>query len=234
MKLSKTHPAYVLLYAAISSSVFTIAIMSLHAATRGTVERNEQLFEQKALVELFEKPLGMDVATMTGDQIAAAYQQHIQRGKMISDDLTGESFELVEALTIGEDGSEELIGYAFAISGIGFWARIDGWLAVTGDREEIIGLVFVKHSETPGLGGRITEKKWRDSFAGLSAAQPLDGNKFIHIGASGPADRRIDAVTGATGTSKAVERFINDSLLRFQRATSAAKLGQSLGLQRKN
>ena len=226
MRFNTSHPTYVLVYAAVTSAAFTIAIMSLHAATRKAVDRNERLFEQKALVELFEKPLGLDVATMTGDEIAAVYDRHIRRGRIIGDELSGESFEVVDAVAVGPDGSEELLGYAFAVSGVGFWARIDGWLAVTGDLEQILGLVFVKHSETPGLGGRITEKKWRDAFAGLSAVPPSDGQKFIHIGTSGPADRRIDTITGATGTSKAVELFLNESLQRFQRAASAAKLGE--------
>ena len=225
MKLSKNHPVYVLVYAALTSATFTVAIMSLHAATRGMVERNERLFEQKALVELFERPLGLDVATMTDDQIAAAYDRHIRSGGIIRDNLSGENFELVEAVVAGANGQQEILGYAFAVSGVGFWARIDGWLAVTGDLEEILGVVFVRHSETPGLGGRISEKRWRDAFIGLSAAEPADGEKFIHIGPSGPADRRVDSITGATGTSRAVELFLNTSLKRFQRA-AAAELGK--------
>jgi Na+-transporting NADH:ubiquinone oxidoreductase subunit C len=166
MKLNVNHPAYVLAFAGVVSAGFTAAIMALHAAAEPTVRRNARLFEQRALVEAFALDEGRP---LTDEQVLAAYRRHVRRGRRIADPQTGTDFELIETVrTDPATGAEEAVGYAFAVWGVGFWARIDGYLAVTPDLGEVIGLVIVRHSETPGLGGRITEKAWRDAFRGTA------------------------------------------------------------------
>jgi Na+-transporting NADH:ubiquinone oxidoreductase subunit C len=128
-----------------------------------------------------------------------------------------------------EDGlsNDELIGIAFPISGVGFWNLISGYFAVTPDGSKAIGVVFIQQGETPGLGGRITEQPWRKQFQGLNIAPPEGGGKFIYIGSAAPgaaqaSGRSVNAITGATQTSVAVENFLNADLARFHRAMAAA------------
>ena len=67
MKVVNTgRPGYVIIFSAVVAGVFTSAIMALHVATQGQVERNERLLEDKALVELFG--LG-ETAELTGEQV---------------------------------------------------------------------------------------------------------------------------------------------------------------------
>jgi Na+-transporting NADH:ubiquinone oxidoreductase subunit C len=229
MKLNVNHPAYVLAFAGVVSAGFTAAIMALHAAAEPTVRRNARLFEQRALVEAFALDEGRP---LTDEQVLAAYRRHVRRGRRIADPQTGTDFELIETVrTDPATGAEEAVGYAFAVWGVGFWARIDGYLAVTPDLGEVIGLVIVRHSETPGLGGRITEKAWRDAFRGLRVAPPAGGGRLLYVGGprpAGPDDprhrRRVDAITGATGTSAAMERLLNERLAEFRRAAGRAGL----------
>ena len=177
-------PAYVVLYAALTSAVFTGAIMTLHTATAQRVERNEKLARYRALVDVFN----------LGDPVAMADQQIID---LVNRRVAGNADEALPndlrrrpiRLTDPADGSEipvwiayatdlppdaapaiaadpNISAYAFPISGVGFWATIDGILAVTPDLRQDVGVVFVSHSETPGLGGRIaTERAWREQFA---------------------------------------------------------------------
>ena len=70
-------------------------------------------------------------------------------------------------------------------------------------------------------GGRITERLWRDTFRKLDVSPPAAGGKYIYIGAQGPKDRRVDAITGATGTSTALEGFLNRRIEEIHRAASA-------------
>ena len=131
-----------------------------------------------------------------------------------------------------DDADARVIGRAFAVSGVGFWASIEGILALSPDLQRVTGVVFLRHSETPGLGGRITERQFRDQFRrGLRATPPDAGGQYIYIGGAkpaGPGDprwgRRVDAVSGATGTSTAVERFLNADLARFRAAVEAEGL----------
>jgi len=231
MKLNVNSPPYVLVFAAVVSALFTAAIMSLDAATGPIVRRNEKLFERKALVDVFG--LGRP-GDLSDDQITSLYERHVRPVEgTLRDPESGAEFErLYKAVkTNAETGQVEVVGYAFPIRGTGFWARIDGYLAVTEDLNTIVGIVFIRHAETPGLGGRITEAKWRAKFKGLTVAPPGDGKTYVYIGGdrpSGPADprhgRHVDAITGATGTSSAVSVFLNRRIAQFRRAADAAKL----------
>ena len=63
--------------------------------------------------------------------------------------------------------NDEIIGYGFKIEGKGLWGLIEGYIALSKDYNKIIGLTFIKHSETPGLGGRIDETWFKDQFREL-------------------------------------------------------------------
>ena len=230
----KDRPAYVIVYAAVIAAVFTGAIMALHGVTQPLVERNEQLFEQKAMVELFG--LG-DVETLSDQEIVDLYDTRIRREPDLTDPRTNQTFEIYTA--VDEDG--QTIGQAFSFSGTGFWARIDGFLAFGPSSGEIIGITFLQHQETPGLGGRITERAWRQQFAGIWVVprpgdtgedgeifqtwpRPRQERKYIYIGGEAPQPgslrygRHVDAISGATGTSTAVERFLNEQIAAYNRA----------------
>lgn len=217
-------PAYVLIYAAVISLIFTGGIMALHAATRDIVERNEKLAFQKAMIELFD--LG-DVDTLSNQQITDLYDEHIRTEPDLTDPQTGQIFEFYSAV----DADGNVSGYAFSFTGAGFWARISGLLAVTPEMDTVIGIAFLQHQETPGLGGRITERQWRKKFVGLDLTPPQAGGKWIYIGGevgenvgSPRYHRRVDAITGATGTCNAVESFLNEQIAAFRRAAKAGGL----------
>jgi electron transport complex protein RnfG len=62
------------------------------------------------------------------------------------------------------------------------------------DETTLRGISIVKHSESPGLGAKITENEFRDQFIGLE----LDDVELTYDGG------QIDAITGATISSNAV------------------------------
>jgi len=116
-----------------------------------------------------------------------------------------------------EEDGQTILGYAFPVGGPGFWGPVYGMTAVDPKATRIIGIAFYKHSETPGLGGRISEKWFSDQFKDLPL-HPVNGDKKIfYLKPAGPgkAPNELDAVTGATGTSRAVEAFLNQELQRF-------------------
>jgi len=230
VKLNTAHPAYVLAFTAAISAVFTAAIMTLHQATADRVARNEALRGQKALVEVFG--LG-DPEAMTAERVGEVVASRIERGETITDPQTGREIEVIRAYDRDRtDPAARLVGIAFPVSGMGFWEPIRGLLAVTPDLNTVIGIVFLRHGETPGLGARIEEEAFRRPWEGLNVSSPAQGRRYVYVGGgepSGPGDprqgRHVDAITGATQTSLAVERFVNASIRRFRRAARAAGLG---------
>lgn len=105
-------------------------------------------------------------------------------------------------------------GYAFPVGGPGFWGPISGMVGVTPDAKKILGLAFYRHSETPGLGGRITEDWFTGQFKNLPL-HPIEGDASIfYLTPEGGQKKsnQLDAITGATNTSSAVEAFLNRDL----------------------
>jgi Na+-transporting NADH:ubiquinone oxidoreductase subunit C len=224
-------PRYVLGFTLAVSAGFTAAITSLQVATRGMVQRNAARTEEKAIVSVFG--LG-DVRALTPAGLSALVERRVDRSLRVRDPETGREFPVLRAYrTEAERGARrreaDLAAIAFSFAGVGFWAPIKGLMALTPDRQKVVGLVFVEQAETPGLGGRITEASFQEGFKGLDVTLPAKGARFLYIGGgapTGPQDPRhgryVDAITGATQTSLAVGRFLDENLRQFQRAMAAA------------
>ena len=70
----------------------------------------------------------------------------------------------------------------------------------------IRGMEILEQEETPGLGARIEEKSFREQFKGKQIEKKI----IVQIkgAATGPND--VSAITGATITSKTLEKIINE------------------------
>lgn len=106
------------------------------------------------------------------------------------------------------DDSGELSSVAFKVTGSGFQGPISGLVSLEPDLKTIIGLEFLSQQETPGLGARITEEWFLKQFKGKEVEPRL---LIVKSGAE-EANNKVDAITGATRTSKAVQGLINDDV----------------------
>src|SRR6056297_825298 len=91
-------------------------------------------------------------------------------------------------------------------------------MAVSPDLKSIKGLAFYEQSETPGLGAEITKPWFERPFEGkeIPSDARQDGRLFRLVQPGGekkPDD--VDGVTGATNTTDAVERIVNNTLMDF-------------------
>ncbi len=77
-----------------------------------------------------------------------------------------------------------------------------------------MGIDFVSHSETPGLGGRISEEPFKEQFRNLDLSSRNEGGEYITYR---PApDGNVDSIAGgATLTSKSVSNFLNENIKDF-------------------
>ena len=99
----------------------------------------------------------------------------------------------------------------FPVYGAGLWGPVWGYIAVADDFKTIVGAYFDHEGETPGLGGKIKDDPaFRAQFAGkvidLSAEKPFS---IVKGGAPEGAANAVDAITGATMTSKGLDAAIN-------------------------
>ena len=106
----------------------------------------------------------------------------------------------------------ETQGYAFPATGPGLWGTINAYVGISEDYSELLGLEFIKQDETPGLGGRISEDWYKQQFRGIDLENSKDGNYIIYRPSSGG---NVDAIAGATLTSKSVSKLVNEDMYEF-------------------
>lgn len=98
------------------------------------------------------------------------------------------------------------------VHGYGLWSTLYGFIALEEDGSEVFGLQFYEHGETPGLGAEVDNPRWRASWQGKQVFGD-DGNVKITVSKAIPnadtAKHHIDALAGATLTSRGVDNLIN-------------------------
>jgi len=106
---------------------------------------------------------------------------------------------------------KNLQGWAIQATGTGFVDKITLVVGLTLDVEKITGVKVIENLETPGLGNKIVGE-WADQYKGLNA-QPS-----IRVRRSGadPSLNQIDAITGATWSSRYVTDIVNDAIKRIK------------------
>ncbi len=114
---------------------------------------------------------------------------------------------------MGVDANNETVGYVF--NTIGEAKGYGGAVSVTVgvDEEGIItGIVPGDLSnETPGLGQNASKESWLKQFVGESGTLAVEKNIDPSV-----ADGKINAITSATITSKAVTGSVNAALEEFE------------------
>jgi len=192
------------------AAAFTAAVSAVHLTTRLRVELNRELAEKRVVLEVF--------GIGAGQQLGPQELDRLYRERVRETDVTVQTEAGPTPVLEGRSEEGAPLGYAFKVAGRGFWDRIRGYVAVEPDLRTLRGLSFFEQSETPGLGAEITKDWFSAQFRGLTLPEESgpDG-RLIHLVQAGqeggPHD--VDAVTGATGTSDAVERFLNTALRGF-------------------
>lgn len=113
----------------------------------------------------------------------------------------------VEEIYTGLDG-EEVIGYTIKTALSGYSGPV---VVMTGINTEgiVSGMKVVSNTETPGLGANSSTPEFQDQFKDQSA------EKDIELVKTSPAEGQVQALTGATITSKAVTDSVNEAIKVF-------------------
>lgn len=192
-----------LLFTVVITAVFTLLVSGVNALLKERIDLNRSVARQKVILGLFGA-LSVD-QPVDDAAIPAFFSEQIEK------------VELSEAVECyrRKNSAEEVFVFAFA--GQGFWDKILGFLALDMQNMQIRGIEFTSHGETPGLGGRISEPEFKARFKDRSFAAKRGDGLYLKLVPEGTSSRpdEVDAITGATGTSSAVEKIVNQALLRF-------------------
>lgn len=183
---------YPIVFMTMLTAVFTFVLAFMNYTTAERVAANEEYELQTKILYVFDIPIEKNTVEAV-------------------DTLFSEKIRLEDDVYVYYEG-DSIEGYAFPVAGSGLWGGIVGYVGISEDYKTMLGLTFTQQSETPGLGGRIGEEEFLSQFRDLDISGSLEGEYVVYNPAPGG---NIDAIAGATLTSKSVSSFMNKDIHEF-------------------
>ena len=117
------------------------------------------------------------------------------------------NYELVHLLFNGDDLQLSIL----PVHGPGYQSTLYAWLVLAEDLNTIVALDVYEHGDTPGIGSRVENKDWQDSWQGKQLFN-ANGDVVISIvkNSADSADsvHEVDGISGATRTSSGVGNMV--------------------------
>jgi len=177
----------------ISSFCFGLLIAVTSAAWSPRIEQNK--------IDKLNRLMGSLLPKATKFELEAELEIESFRGKKVKSGL-------YKALS----DTGDCVGWAFNASGPGFADKIELVVAVDKNVEEIAGFACLVSNETPGFGDKIKRPNWRNQFSGA----PAEELKLVKAGDAEKIDSEIVAISGATVSSEAVVKIINNFIAQIK------------------
>jgi len=196
---------YSLIYAAVLGTVCALLLTAVADVTAPYRQANAEAEEILNILMVLDVNLPSDTSPK---QLSEVFEKNVRE----------EQRNGIEAyVRFQPEAQEQIQAIALRFSGPGLWGPIKGFLALEPDMKTIRGLTFYEQEETPGLGGEIAAKWFRDQFAGKSI-EDKDGNPGFVISSSGdPAPNKVDGITGATMTCDKVQMILNELIVKISK-----------------
>lgn len=116
-------------------------------------------------------------------------------------DIEGNVKEIYEALN-----ANNVVGHVIKVTTKGFHGPVDFVIGISNDGK-ISGAKVLSHSETPGLGAKISEEKFTSRFKDKPA------NGYLELVKITPnKDNEVEAISGATVSSRASVTAVNEAI----------------------
>ncbi|MCB1693621.1 MAG: Na(+)-translocating NADH-quinone reductase subunit C [Pseudomonadales bacterium] len=170
------------------------------------------LQEKRFLTDEEAKAAGINVETY--DQRKASKNPALSKALPDDEDIASISrrarYSVVYMLE-KQDGEVERI--VLPIHGYGLWSTLYGFIALEGDLNTVAGITFYEQQETAGLGGEVENPDWKALWEGKKI---YDNQHHVVLrlvkGGVDPnspnAEHQVDALSGASLTSRGVENLV--------------------------
>lgn len=190
---------------------FGAALAGVQLSLGPTIEANKTN-------ETLEKVPELVVGRAEAEKMMENNQSLIITPQSMSIEKQGKKYHYSVYETRFPDGKQA--GWVAKTTGQGYADKIELLIGFDSGAETITGLFVLDQKETPGLGNKIIKREWRDQFINKGTDRNIVAKKK-----DAEASNEIDAITGATVSSKAVCTIINKTVsdLRNQLATKALK-----------
>jgi Na+-transporting NADH:ubiquinone oxidoreductase subunit C len=218
---------------AVLTLVVALVLSLLATGLKPVHDRNEAIYNKKAILSAIETHLNQKASTMSADQIQKIFDDQIEQ---VVVDMQGNVLEGLKADQIdmakekkkpvaeqrlpiyiynGQDGKI----YIVSVRGSGLWDEIWGSIALEDDFNTITGATFDHKGETPGLGAEIKDNpKFPSRFVGKKIYDQ-DGDYVSVQVKKGPITdpvHQVDGISGATITANGVTEMLRRGIKYYE------------------
>jgi electron transport complex protein RnfG len=155
-------------------------------------------------------------ASIEADKQAALKEILPMADKFDTADVKIDSNKKISEVNIGLTGTE-IAGYAIKVAPRGYSGPVEIMVGISADGK-VTGIKILSHTETPGLGANAPKAE----FSGQYKDKPIN-NKLEVVKVAPSKENQIQAITGATITSKAVTLGVNDAIDFYKSSLKGAK-----------
>ncbi|NPV53315.1 MAG: RnfABCDGE type electron transport complex subunit G [Firmicutes bacterium] len=149
------------------------------------------------------------------ESVLASAREFRDETEKVKTDLTGADLSIVQGLYVGyADGRP--VGVAVRVAPAGYGGPIESIVGISLDGV-VQGVTVINQQETPGLGANVASQDFEGRFKGKVAGSPV---KLTKDGGD------IQALTGATISSRAVTKGVEAALRAFQLMLSKGVVGK--------
>ena len=101
----------------------------------------------------------------------------------------------------------------FETSAKGYGGDVDVMTGISADGK-ITGVILLDHEETPGLGANAEREEFRAQFL-----QDVPETVLMLVKYQAPQPGEVEAMTGASMTSRAVTEAVNEAVRQYKKIT---------------
>lgn len=177
------------------TAVSAALLASVNMLTEGKIAENTVRAENDALREVMSE--AAEFESVDGEEILSLGEEGIQ------------------AVYAAKNDAGETIGFCVKTAHSGYGGEIVSVIGV--DRGGFVtGVSIISHSETPGLGANLIKDSFKEQFVGKGE---------VNVVKAGAKDGEINAISGATISSKAMAGSVSTAV----RAAKALGAGDNAG-----
>ena len=196
MKLNTNSNAYIIVYSTVLVLIVAFLLAFVSQSLKPQQDKNVALDQEKQILN------SLNLRGLSDDEAHATYEKIV----------TFDEAQNVYVCTL-ENGD---VKYVLPLKGQGMWGGISAFLSVDSDKNTIYGAYFNHESETAGLGAEIKDNPdWQAKFHGKKIfADESKETLALSVEKNVNNETTVDAVTGATVTSTAVSKMLQEQLTK--------------------
>ena len=197
MKLNTNSNTYIIIYSTIMVVIVAFLLAFVSQTLKPMQDANVALDTEKQILN------SLNLRGLSDEEAHATYEKIVKFDEA----------QKVYVCTL-ENGD---VKYVLPLKGQGMWGGISCFLAIDDDKNTVYGAYFNHGSETAGLGAEIKDNAdWQAKFQGKKIfADETKETLALSVEKAVNNETTVDAVTGATVTSTAVSKMLQEQLTKY-------------------